>query len=353
MRRQTPFLLLTLVGVLALPIAADTLRLNNGSELEGTFLGGDARTVRFLDSAGNVQSHSIGDIEGIRFGSGQASAPVAPQAPRAPRAPAPPRAAAAPAPARAASGITIPAGMVVTVRMIDSIDSDITGEGERFRASIDDPIVVDNQVVIPRNADATVQVVRVSQAGAVRGADEISLKLFDITVDGRSYELATNYAEVKSGGKGKSTAKTTALTTGVGAALGAIFGGGKGAAVGVGAGVGMGVGSGSGVGVGTGVGTGVGVGSGFGVGWGVGTREGGALTWCVGVTVGKGGSVPGRSNTVTQPTAPARIRTDSNDIRKWVAEALVGSDRLPPEGKVMPVALPVGRQACSEGAAQR
>ena len=237
MRRQNPFLLLSLVGVLALPVAADTLRLNNGSELEGTFLGGDARTVRFLDSAGNVQSYSIGDVERIRFGSAQASAPTAP---RAPRAPAPRRAAAAPQPARA-SGITIPAGMVITVRLIDSIDSDITGEGERFRASIDDPIVVDNQVVIPRNADATVQVVRVSQAGAVRGADEVSLKLFDITVDGQSYELATNYAEVKSKGKGKSTAKTTALTTGVGAALGAIFGGGKGAALGAGAGAGAGV----------------------------------------------------------------------------------------------------------------
>ena len=67
MRRQNPLLLLALVGVLALPLAADTLRLNNGSELEGTFLGGDARTVRFLDSAGNVQSHSIGDVEGIPF----------------------------------------------------------------------------------------------------------------------------------------------------------------------------------------------------------------------------------------------------------------------------------------------
>ncbi len=240
MRRQKPLLLLALVGLLTLPAAADTLRLNNGGEHEGTFLGGDARTVRFLDSAGNVQSYSIGDVEGIRFGSAPTSAPTAPQAPRAPKAPAPPRAAAAPAPARAL-GITIPAGMVVTVRLIDSIDSDITGEGERFRASIDDPIVVDNQVVIPRNADATVQVVRVDQAGAVRGAAEVSLKLFDITVDGKSYELATNYAEVKSSGKGKSTAKTTALTTGVGAALGAIFGGGKGAAVGAGAGAGAGV----------------------------------------------------------------------------------------------------------------
>jgi hypothetical protein len=37
--------------------------------------------------------------------------------------------------------------------MIDSIDADITGAGERFRASIDDPVVVDGKVAIPRGAN--------------------------------------------------------------------------------------------------------------------------------------------------------------------------------------------------------
>ena len=76
---------------------------------------------------------------------------------------------------------------------------------------------------------------------ALKGSDEVALKLFDVTVGGKAYELATNYAEVKSSGKGASTAKTTAVTTGVGAALGGIFGGGKGAAIGAGAGAGTGV----------------------------------------------------------------------------------------------------------------
>jgi hypothetical protein len=125
--------------------------------------------------------------------------------------------------------------------MIDSIDSDVTDAGERFRASIDDPVSVGGTVVIPRNADATVQVARVEQSGAISGSDEIALKLFNIVVDGRSYELATNYAEVKSSGKGASTAKTTAVTTGIGAIVGGIIGGGKGAAIGAGAGAGTGV----------------------------------------------------------------------------------------------------------------
>ncbi len=238
MTRKVSILSLVVIGLMALPLAADTLTLKNGDTVDGTFLGGDTRTIRFLDSSGGVETYSVADVANVSFASGVATA--ASPAPRPVPAPRASRAASARLP-RAPSGVTIPAGTVVTVRMIDSIDSDITGEGERFRASIDDPLVVDNQVVIPRNADATVRVVRVEQSGRISGSDEISLKLFDITVDGRPYEIATNYAEVKTGGKGKSTAKTTAVTTGIGAALGAILGGGKGAAIGAGVGAGAGV----------------------------------------------------------------------------------------------------------------
>lgn len=224
---------LTLISVTA-SFGADVLRLRNGSAVEGTFMGGDTRQVRFLGPDGAIQNYAVTDVVSLEFSAAAASAaPAAPVAPVAPVAP------AAAAPARAA--VTIPAGTTVTVRMIDSINSDITGEGERFRASIDDPIVVGGQVVIPRNADATVQVVKVAQSGTLKGSDEVALKLFDVTVDGKAYELATNYAVVKSSGKGASTAKTTAVTTGVGAALGGIFGGGKGAAIGAGAGAGTGV----------------------------------------------------------------------------------------------------------------
>jgi hypothetical protein len=137
--------------------------------------------------------------------------------------------------------VTIPAGTTITVRMIDAIDTDVTGAGERFRASIDDPLVIDGKVVVPRNADATVQVMRVEQSGRISGSDEIALKLYNVTINGRPYEIATEYAEVKGEGQGKRTAKTTAVTTGVGAALGAILGGGKGAAIGAGAGAATGV----------------------------------------------------------------------------------------------------------------
>ena len=220
-------------------LMADVLRLQNGDVIEGTYLGGTSRTVKFIDSEGNVNTYDVSAVDGVRFRSGtSAEAPPPRTRTRRPRRQAAVR---SQAPAPAEMGVTVPAGMLITVRTIDSIDADVTGAGERFRASIDDPVVVDGQVVIPRGADATIQVIRVEQAGRVAGSDEVALKLFDVTVEGQIHEIASNYAEVKTRGKGKQTAKTMAVTTGIGAALGAIIGGGKGAAIGAGAGAGTGI----------------------------------------------------------------------------------------------------------------
>jgi hypothetical protein len=229
-------------------LTADTLRLKNGVEVSGTYLGGDTRQVKFLGPDGSMKSYNVSDISGIDFTAGESAASAA-QAPAAstPSYVSAPAAASAPAATRsiaaapAVEAVTIPAGTTITVRMIDAIDTDVTGAGERFRASIDDPLVIDGKVVVPRNADATVQVMRVEQSGRISGSDEIALKLYNVTINGRPYEIATEYAEVKGEGQGKKTAKTTAVTTGVGAALGAILGGGKGAAIGAGAGAATGV----------------------------------------------------------------------------------------------------------------
>ena len=206
---------------------ADELHLRTGAVISGSFVGGDTRSVRFIGPDGNVRTYSVDDVASIHF----VTTPTA-------------TGPAAPSPSRTTSSqptVTVPAGTVITVRMIDSIDADITGAGERFRASIDDPISIDGRIVVPRHADATVQVTRVEQGGAVRGSDEVALKLYDVTVDGHAYQIATNYAEVKGEGKGGKTARNTAIGGLGGAIIGGILGGGRGAAIGAGAGAGAGV----------------------------------------------------------------------------------------------------------------
>ncbi|MCW5981010.1 MAG: hypothetical protein KIT09_23210 [Bryobacteraceae bacterium] len=215
------------------PLASgDTLRLKDGAAVDGTFLGGDARTIRFLDSGGATKSYAITDISSVEFGGGGTTTAAAP---------APAYHAAPPAAAARPSGLTIPAGTMISVRMIDSIDAKQTAIGERFRCSIDDPVIVQGETALARGADCTIQVMRAETGGRVSGSDELALKIYDISVGGKSYDVATGYAEMKTKGEGRSTARNAAVLGGVGAAIGAMAGGGRGAAIGAGAGAGTGV----------------------------------------------------------------------------------------------------------------
>ncbi len=220
------FITITILAtVAALTAGADVLRLKDGTQVEGTYLGGDSREVKFLRANGSVKSYSVGEIAGLGFGDAAAEAVVS--APRAPE-------------ATANGAMLIPEGTVVSVRMIDSIDSDVTGVGERFRASLEEAIVVDGKEVAPRGADAMVQVAKVEQAGKVSGREEVAVELSALTIEGREYTLNSNYAEVESKSKTGKTAKTAGGGAALGAIIGAIAGGGKGAAIGAGVGAGAG-----------------------------------------------------------------------------------------------------------------
>jgi len=76
--------------------------------------------------------------------------------------------------------VTVPAGTVITVRMIDGIDSARNTAGEEFAASLDAPIVVGDKVVIQRGADARVRLVRDTSAGHIEGRSEVKLELASI-----------------------------------------------------------------------------------------------------------------------------------------------------------------------------
>lgn len=223
MRTFASIFVLTCLAVATL--GADSLRLKSGETVDGTFLGGDSREVKFLRSNGSVKNYPVSDVAAISFGDAEMAA--APSAPVAPKAPAP-------------TGKMVPAGTVVTVRMIDSIDSDINGVGERFRASLEEPIMVDGREIAPKGADAIVTVAKVDQAGKIRGKEEVAVELAGLMIGGEEYAVNTNYAEVSGKSKTKQTAKTAGGGAALGAIIGAIAGGGKGAAIGAGVGAGAG-----------------------------------------------------------------------------------------------------------------
>ena len=145
-----------------------------------------------------------------------------------------------PAPPPAPKQVTIDPGTVLSIRMIDSVNSGRNHAGDMFHATLDSPIMVGEQVVIPEGADVTGRVVEVKDAGHFAGQPELALELTNLSMNGNKYTIKTDQYRQQGKSRGASTAKTVGTGAGIGAIIGAIAGGGKGAAIGAAAGAGMG-----------------------------------------------------------------------------------------------------------------
>lgn len=143
----------------------------------------------------------------------------------------------------AAPGQRIPASSPIAVSLIESIDSSKDSEGQTYRASVAEAIVVNGKELVPRGADATVTLVNLDKSGKFKGSTELAVRLTSLTVNGRAVAIETGDVTRVSGSQGKNTALKTGIGAGIGAAIGAIAGGGKGAAIGAGSGAAAGAGS--------------------------------------------------------------------------------------------------------------
>jgi hypothetical protein len=131
---------------------------------------------------------------------------------------------------------SIPAGTRVLIRMIDSVDSSKQKAGDRFTASLETNLQVDDEVIAPRGTTVYGRLTNAKSAGRMSGAGELTLELTDILINGTAYPLVTSTYEVRSEGKGKKTTRRILGGAGLGALIGGIAGGGTGAAIGVAAG---------------------------------------------------------------------------------------------------------------------
>jgi len=254
---------------------ADTITLKDGRVVQGTYLGGDARTVK-VAIGDRVDTYSVDELSNIRFG--DADAPPAqrsydtprddPSASRRsddrrsddrrpdnpasipqPSSQRPPQSYDRPAEFRRDDRSTPPrdalvsAGTSLIVRMIDSADSERDTVGQTYRASIDEPVVVDGQTVIPRGADVVVKLVDDKQSGKLEGRTVLTLDLMQVQVNGRMVDVNTTDVTEQSGSRGARTGKVVGGATVLGTIIGAVAGGGKGAAIGAVSGAAAGTGA--------------------------------------------------------------------------------------------------------------
>jgi hypothetical protein len=142
----------------------------------------------------------------------------------------------------AASVVTIPEGTPLSVRLVDSIDSDRSKDGDSFHATLDSPILARGRVVVPKDADVEGEVQALKSAGHFTGRSEIALVLTKLSFNGKSYEMETDQYTKEGASRGKRTAETVGGGAALGALIGGLTGGGKGAAIGAGIGAGAGTG---------------------------------------------------------------------------------------------------------------
>jgi hypothetical protein len=214
------YLTIALLG-LAMSARADILELKNGNVFNGKYAGGTAGTVRFEISAG-LQVLETSQIIALTFTTPVAAAPAA-------VAPAP---APAPAPAAAPSSVTLPAGTMLLVRMMDSISSR-NRTGTPFTTRLEYDLGVGGPAAVKGGTIIYGRVASSTQAGRARGRSTLDLRLAQIIIGGQPIPIITSGYKAA----GQASIAKAAKGAAAGAAIGAIAGdAGKGAAIGATAG---------------------------------------------------------------------------------------------------------------------
>jgi len=237
MNRVQKFGLVFVMCVVVPAAVADSLELKNGSLVKGRFMGGDENSINFKVGS-SLQTYNVGDIRDLRFDSEPEGAALS--VPSAGQQYAP---VSATEPAKISSYVTIPAGTRISVRTIDSLDSTKNHVGDRFQASLEEPLIVDGNVVVAKGADVYGRLEESKETGTFTGRSDLKLALTGIVVDGKTVPIVTGDYELTGKSKGASTAKRTFGGAAIGGIIGAIAGGGQGAAIGAGTGAGVGAGS--------------------------------------------------------------------------------------------------------------
>jgi hypothetical protein len=136
--------------------------------------------------------------------------------------------------------VVIPAGTLLAVTLDETISTKTNNSGDRFAASLAEPVTLDGNQVILAGTKAVGTVVQAQAAGRVKGGAILALTLDSLTLNGAKYSIETREFEEVGKGRGKRTAIGGGGGAAFGAIVGALAGGGKGAAIGAVAGGGAG-----------------------------------------------------------------------------------------------------------------
>jgi len=137
---------------------------------------------------------------------------------------------------RLSPDLTIPEGTSFRVRLLETLDTRRNRAGDKFTASLDEPLVDGDRVVVPKGTNFTGHIVTSKSSGRFKGRAVLALKLDSFTLEGATYEIQSNNSSRVSAGHKKHHFLWIGGGSGGGAAIGAIAAGGTGALIGAGVG---------------------------------------------------------------------------------------------------------------------
>ena len=140
--------------------------------------------------------------------------------------------------------VTLNAGTMIPVRLVDGLSSERNLPGDPFTATLDKALVVNGFVIAERGARVEGRVVASDRGGRVKGVSALEVELIRLyTADGQNVPIQTDGFERRAEPSHTGDAAKIGAGVAIGAAIGAIAGGGKGAAIGAGVGGGAGAGT--------------------------------------------------------------------------------------------------------------
>lgn len=247
---------LACICLLASAVWADSLELKNGSLIKGAYMGGSENQISFRVGS-SVQQYDVADVVAVKFDSPEASrsgnehgfanrdsgqrrdddAPAQNDQPQFSQR----------QPARGgqphsnySNNVTVPTGTRLVVRTIEAIDSNRNHVGDKFSATLEQALYVNDTLVAAKGAEVYGRLDEAQEAGHIQGKSQLKLSLTGIAINGQTVPLTTGDYQLSGKSRGGNTAAKVGGGAALGAVIGAIAGGGKGAAVGAGVGAGAG-----------------------------------------------------------------------------------------------------------------
>ena len=132
--------------------------------------------------------------------------------------------------------LIVPAGTVIRVRLAQTIDTKHVRAGDRFSATLDAPILVHDQTVVPKGTTFEGHITEAKASGRMKGRGVLALALDSFRLHGARHSIQTAADVHTSKAHKKRNLAFIGGGSGFGAGIGAIAGGGVGAAIGAGAG---------------------------------------------------------------------------------------------------------------------